>query len=325
MEHKNVFASALTTGGLLSRWDDVFQALRRVYLLEGPSFWKSLFLRLVGLALEDRGFGVVYCRDSADHLSLEGIVVDVLGAGVVAKLHGTPPPGVVVTRVPVGGGASEEEECLPEEEKARPLLAAAGAAWRELAAAHRGALELEAARRQAEAWARETFRKPLRLRRFFAGTLAPEGPVDYLGHLARGYRRCFLSGPPGTGRPVLEELLFQALGRHYEVEVFYSYLEPEAPILVLVPEAGVALIDGTCGFGPAPQPDDVVWDLGPLLGGEVPGAAEQEARAAGLVGAAREVLLHRARSLPASPPPSSEEVASFVRRLLAEAAHALVP
>lgn len=334
---KHVFVSALTSKGYFSYWDEALQDLKHIYLLQGSPGCKSLFLRLVGLALADRGYQVEYFHRTEDHVALEGLAVRSLGIGVLDGVR----PGLnysrlashaKVTEIPVSGCSLNQGKNQDDDEgykarlEAAKLLQEAGEIWACISSYYRTRLNAEAVKLRAINWAEEILVKPTRLRRYFAGAISSEGPINLIPHLTAGCRgRYLVLGAPGTGSLLLQQVLIEVLSRHYEVEIYHSYLNPEEPVMILLPEAEIAVIDGTNGYHVTPQPGDVIWDLsgymgpGAQAGGEIQAAgseAELEALLAAVVQA-----LSRAQDTGGQNviPPSENEVKSFISHVLREA------
>ncbi len=84
--NKHLFASALTGKGFHSFWGEVLADLQHLYLLQGSSQDEtSVFLRMVGHALTERGHRVSYCHRPGSRLALEGLVVMPLRAAILDR------------------------------------------------------------------------------------------------------------------------------------------------------------------------------------------------------------------------------------------------
>ncbi len=341
--NKHLFASSLTSRGFFSYWDEVLQDLKRVYLLKGSSSaGKSLFLRLLGFALADRGYQVEYFHKPEDHMTLEGLVIQALGVGI---LNGVPPglsggghplslqvteislPDQSLSQEKEEEGKARREESQQARLQAADLLREAGEAWTRICAHYRKGLDEEAIKFRAASWARTIFPKPPQLKHFFAGTIASEGAVDFISFLSAACQeRYFIKGAPGAGSLVMREILTHALSRHYKVEVYHSCLHPEDPVMLIFPEISTAVIDGTGEYNPSPLPGDTVWDLSGYL--EVEARSEGKAEASGAEAKLMSLLAAAARALGRAQqgeeqieiPPSQEDVAAFISRLLQETA-----
>lgn len=307
--NRHVFARTLTGKGVYSYWGEVLSGLKRVYILQGAGpGGRSLFLRLAGIALTDRGYQVEYYHRAEDHLALEGLVVPVLRAGILdvscAGLAAEDfPPHLQVVEVnwdtsnsriedlvqyaTMSGSSGEvsnncegnsPNEGIPQggPDKAARFLKEAEAVWKRICMADKARFDEESVRSQAAVWVRELLARPSCFKRFFAGTVTPEGPVSFIPHLtAICEKRYFIKGTPGSGRPVIQEILIQGLCRYYAVEAYYSYLDQKNPVMLIYPELGVAVVDGTCGCAPVSLPEDTVWDVTAAAIQETEGDREQ--------------------------------------------------
>ncbi|NPV29132.1 MAG: hypothetical protein HPY58_05610 [Firmicutes bacterium] len=350
VRNKHVFASSLTSRGFFSYWDEILQDLKYVYLLKGSSpAGKSLFLRLLGLALADRGYQVEYFHKPEDHMTLEGVVVRSLGAAV---LDGLPfglnrggsglAPKVMEISLPERTSLQERDGEAARQARLQvaELLREAGEAWARVCAHYRKRLDEEAVKIRAANWAQEIFPKSSQLKHFFVDTIAPEGPVDFISFLSAACRKRYLiKGAPGTGSLVIQEILNHALSRHYRAEVYHSYLNPGDPVMLIFPEISTAVIDGTGGYHPSPLPGDTTWDLTGCLrpGGEgggrseTPGTEAEQAEVelsfllAAAAQAVRKAQQEQQEEEQIEAPPSGEAVAAFISRLLREASCSQTP
>ncbi|HAA90168.1 MAG: Uncharacterized protein XD63_0744 [Thermoanaerobacterales bacterium 50_218] len=270
MAGKHTFVRVLTGEGILSYLDDLLQDLVKVFLLQGAtSLGRSLFLRLVGLGLCDRGYqDVEFFHSPFDHISLEGLVLREKGIGVfdgevfsLENLEGF--PGIEIVEEVFLPAVSLPGEPLDEAliEDVVEVLHEATAMWKDFCF-HQGKLiDQHFLAGKVSAWAGEFLRKPRRLRRYFAVSLSPEGDVGFISNLSRGCcRRYLIRGVPGSGCFLLHQVLLEALSRHYQVEAYYSYLNPEDPVVVILPEERIAFIDTTSGVGVEVLPSDVIWE-----------------------------------------------------------------
>jgi hypothetical protein len=148
--------------------------------------------------------------------------------------------------------------------------------------------------------------------------------VDFISFLSAGCReRYLIKGAPGTGSLVIQEILSHALSRHYKVEAYHSYLNPDDPVMLIFPEISTAVIDGTSGYQPSPLPCDIVWDISGYVrsGKETPREETEKAEAelSFLLAAAAQAL---GRAQPGEEqietPLTREDVTAFTSRLLQE-------
>lgn len=272
MENNNrhLFGSALTGRGFVSYWRSHFEDFRLLYLLNGgtPAV-QSLTIRLLGLALADRGFGVNYFHRAEYPRFLEGLTVPSRAAGVLSGGHpcareGVFPPHLEVLDVALPGapGGLSEGALGPGLNEALRLLQAAGETYERIRRRGGEPVDEGAVAARAAGWIEELrVGKPL-LRHYFAGSVAAGGVRDFISHLSGFCRKRYvLRGAPGAGAVAVREVLIQALSRGCPVDACHSWINPGDLVLLLLPENGVAVVDGTCGYEPELLPGDVVWEL----------------------------------------------------------------
>lgn len=272
MESRNrhVFASALTGRGFVSYWQSHFVDLKRLFLLNGgtPAV-QSLALRLLGPALADRGCRVDYFHRAEYPHFLEGLMVPSLAAGVLSGDHpcareGVFPPHLKVLGVDLPGrsGRLPDGRTCPGFAEAVRLVQSAGEMHERLCRGFRAQMDGEAVAARAAGWVQELRERTPYLRHYFAGSVAAGGVADFIDHLSGLCRkRYILRGAPGTGAVAMREILIQALSRGFLVDACHSWINPSDLVMLILPEIGVAVVDGTCGCDPEPLPGDVVREL----------------------------------------------------------------
>lgn len=242
---------------------------RFLFLLKGgiPQA-QSLVFRLLGLALADRGRQVDYFHHPADPLLLEGVLVPSLAAGVLTAAHPAARElpflqHLVVKEVDLPGGTV----CLADhKEPFSSVLQIASGISRHLCPNLRAQLDEEVVAARAVGWVQELQEKEPYIKHYFAGTTAAEGVVCFIDHITGPYRkRYLLQGAPATGAVVMQDILIDALSRHFFVEVFHSWINPADLVVLVFPEIGVSVVDSTCGCKLKPLPDDVIWEKGETL------------------------------------------------------------
>ncbi len=335
--NKHLFASALTGKGFHSFWGEVLADLQHLYLLQGSSQDEtSVFLRMVGHALTERGHRVSYCHRPGSRLALEGLVVMPLRAAILDRsctgLYGISAPLYLrVVEIDLPRQAHRQKQDSGEEElqgrlEAMRLLEEAARMWEDTCAFFRLHSAGRVSHWMGAGWMKELLEKPSRLKHFFAGTVTAEGSVDLIDHLTSGCRkRYFIRGVPGTGGPVMQDALFRGLSRHWDVEAYHSYIDPGYLVALIFPEIGLAVVDGTCGFALSPLPGDIVCDLAEYQGGG--SAFAHAARTTGKQAELDDLLKAAGRALRRSQKSavptgvSGQDVAAFVSRFLKETAN----
>lgn len=323
---KHLFVSALTVKGYCSFVGEVLNGFQRLYLLRGGGKpYKSLFLRMAGNGLADRGFKTEFYHRPEDHLSLEGVGVPELGmillddlcAGLTALRQ---PEKLQVAELDLGPeqplSVSQPGEQKIEDE-VMPYLLEAGRIWE-------GMQGHPPVSRPDSSWLLEQIpelkAQPTRIRRYFSGSISAGGPVSFIPHLTTFCRaRYRISGSPGSGQGMMREILHQSLLRNIRVEVYHSYLQPDSLVLLLLPEIGIAVVDGSS------CPELELWSDDRLLtveGEEKAGNGDPRvaARLRELLTAAGSALLRRERSWNGKMDPQYQRVDRFVSELIRELA-----
>src|SRR5680860_75500 len=97
---RHYFAEGMTTRGYISLLPNMMPSWRRVYvLLGGPGTGKSTFIKVIGLELLDRGYGVDFLRSVRDPDSMAGFIMPQMGLVMLDAMEVSPlrwrAPGVV--------------------------------------------------------------------------------------------------------------------------------------------------------------------------------------------------------------------------------------
>jgi hypothetical protein len=268
-KNRHYLASALTGRGFLSYWPERFKELKRLYLFQGNTVYgQSLIIRLLGLALEDRGMHINYFHRAEDPMVLEGMIIPSKGFGVLSRdhpcahLNSFPSLEVKTVELPGESVLSEASMALGNQ-KVGQLLHSARKIYNSRCSGH--GVQLDAGViNKASAWIKELQERGVALKHFFAGSVTVQGEVEFLHHLLKHCRkRYLLKGATGSGAIVMQEILIEALSYSYAVEVFLSWIDPIQRVALFIPEIQVAVVDMTCYYKDlSPLPEDVVWDLG---------------------------------------------------------------
>ena len=260
------FAAANSCGGFVSMFEDIFGGLSRLYIIKGGSgTGKSRMMEDIARAAEARGFAAQRYYCSADHTSLDGVIIPALDCGMI---DGTAPhtrdpkyPGAVDEIVNVGAfwdaaelrrNAAEIRALTRHKallfEGAYDAPAAAGGCRRAVTALRRDSILCEKAR----AAARRTVAK---LRAGDGGGLQTR-MLDCIG-MRGAYRfdtfaeaasvRYRLAGDHGGAQAFLRELVAAALERDHTVYVALDPLTVSETVEVYLPDAGIAFVRGTDG------------------------------------------------------------------------------
>lgn len=97
---RHYFAEGMTTRGYISLLPNMMPSWQRVYvLLGGPGTGKSTMIKVIGLELLDRGYGVDFLRSVRDPDSMAGFIMPQMGLAMIDAMEVSPlrwrAPGVV--------------------------------------------------------------------------------------------------------------------------------------------------------------------------------------------------------------------------------------
>jgi len=97
---RHYFAEGMTTRGYISLLPNMMPSWQRVYvLLGGPGTGKSTLIKVIGLELLDRGYGVDFFRSVRDPDSMAGFIMPQMGLAMLDAMEVSPlrwrAPGVV--------------------------------------------------------------------------------------------------------------------------------------------------------------------------------------------------------------------------------------
>lgn len=269
-KNRHFFASALTCGGFLSFWPDLFKELKRLYLLQGSTpRGQSLVIRMLGLALEDRGLPTNYFHRAEDPMVLEGLTASSRAFGVLCYDHPCANRDYFLAHLKVSIVELPGENDLPKEymslkcEKIEHILQSAREIHNSFYPGCSAQLETEVIKKAA-GWIQEFQERESNLKRYFAGSVTALGEVDLLNHILCDCRKRYvIKGSPGMGSEVMQEILVQALSCNHKVKAFHSWIEPKDRVVLFFPEIQVAVVDLTCCYNDISSlPGDIVWDLG---------------------------------------------------------------
>lgn len=267
-ESGHYLASALTGRGFLSYWPELFKKLERLYLFQGNTpMGQSLAIRLLGVALADRGLLVNYFHRAEDHMVLEGLIVSSRAFGVLSFDHPCAnqeffPSHLEVVVAGLPGRNLPGYNRVLNYDKTEQLLQSARIIHNSYCSGYSAQLDT-GFMEKAAGWVEEFQERESGLNHYFAGGINALGEMNFLDHLLTGCRKCYLiRGFPGTGAMVMQEILVQALSRCYSVDVFHSWIEPADRVALLFPKIRVAVVDMTCCYQDfSSLPVDIIWDL----------------------------------------------------------------
>ncbi len=241
----------------------------RIYCLKGgPGTGKSTFLKRIGKAMSEAGYGVEYMHCSSDPDSLDGLVIPALRAALIdgTAPHVTDPvhPGAVDEIINLGeywdGDAirlhREPIMRLTEQigrlfKRAYKYIGAAKSLMDDIVETFEQATDMAGAPRQAQRIIeREMWKEPVdgrlgSIRKLFATAITPAGIVHHLDTLFdHDYKVYSIKNIWGVGvHDLLTRLGTEAVCRGLDTEMFYCPVMPETRIEhVLIPELKLAFV-----------------------------------------------------------------------------------
>lgn len=266
-EDRHVFPGGNTPAGFYSYYRYILlqDAASRIFVVKGgPGVGKSTFMRKIGEAMGEAGHPVEYMHCSSDPGSLDGLVIPGLRA---ALIDGTAPhvvdpqnPGAVDEIVNLGqywslSGIKEHRGEIVETnaavgvlfERAYRYLGAAKMVYDDRNAIYARCTDITGAYAELEKLmplftGRPRGARPGRERRLFASAITPEGFVNYLGSLLRGYKDVYkLKGDGPLPNAFLKAAAEEAARRGLDTEGYYCPMEPGGKLEhLLIPELSLA-------------------------------------------------------------------------------------
>lgn len=300
-----MFVGCVTPQGYMSYAECDLAALERVFVLLGaPGCGKSSLISRVAENMCERGFDVELWQGTDASGGAEGVVIPELKAAVVdagfQEYIRPQNPGVVEEIYNLGDCWEQEKLAAKREEIKRlgqelkrglkreaGLLALYQQGREKLYAAAGILLSEPEVDDICTALAHELFAaRHVQVRRFFAEALTAGGITSCAQELSACCNRRYLLS--GDAAPVLEKLAEQAAELGHSVDIYYSYLAPERPVLLILPGLSVALADaGLADLEPLYHdelirlaPADTAEQLAEVLEGEELVRAREEAAAA---------------------------------------------
>ncbi|MBQ3199951.1 MAG: hypothetical protein IJB67_06255 [Firmicutes bacterium] len=252
------FAGCNTPQGYISFAEENLGRLERVFVLLGaPGCGKSSMIKRVAKNLQDRGYDVELWQEAVEPESAAGVVIPQLGVAVVDAgwqqkwaLHN---PGVVEEICNLGSCWQQnklrrnhrEIKRLSAQIKATMqqetgLLAVYGGEQVSYAAADVRLSEEElgavCSQLAEEIFAEEN----LQVRRFFAEVLTANGLQSYAQELSAACRRRFLLTEQAA--EILTHLADEVVRRGHNVDLYYSFWQPDKLCMLILPQASVAVL-----------------------------------------------------------------------------------
>lgn len=265
---KRLLPGSNTPVGFYSYFDYIIDAreARKIYYFKGgPGVGKSYMMKKIAYEIINRGVDVEFHHCAADPESLDAIVIPSIG---VAIIDGTSPhlldpkyPSITGCIFNLGEFLNEkglqkfkgEIMQLMEDNKntytrAYKYLAAARLIHDDIEWINGYCMDFYGANRETNKLIEKYLynirdrKRPGRSRHLFGSSYTLKGRVDhgesFIG-IVEGI--IYIKGDEGTGRSrLLEKLLYTALNKGYEVEVYHEPLVPEKIESIIIPEINLA-------------------------------------------------------------------------------------
>ncbi|MGI6713197.1 MAG: PRK06851 family protein [Bacillota bacterium] len=268
---KYIFPGGNTCRGFVSFYPSGLENMDQIFILKGgPGTGKSTLIRKIGREMIDKGYNIEFWQCSSDNNSLDGVIIPTLKAAIV---DGTAPhivepkyPGIVDEIVNLGDhwdisrlkSYKNEVIKLTNEVSASfsttyQYLKEAKTVHDQWEKIHIDALDFQKANEEASRLTEEIFsniqeqESSPRVRHLFASAITPLGMVNYIDNITADCQtRYIVKGLPGTGKSTLTKKIIQAaVEKKYDVNVCHCSLDPDSVDMVLIPQLGTAVIDGT--------------------------------------------------------------------------------
>lgn len=268
---RNLYANGITAHGFYSLYPAIREQLDYLFIIKGaPGTGKSTLIKNIADTLIEKGEKIEIIRSPKDNELLDGLIIPRLNIGLLVS---SPPFTLEAKYV----GAREEEIDLNEGLKMQQLLT-----WKHeiihltdllekkyeeavyhLAKAKEIHLEHEKiyiehmnfdlanqltvelideifSKHQPEA------RKAVH-RQLFLGATTPQGPVNSIDNITETVKqRIIIKGRAGSGKStILNKIVQEATKRGVNAEIFQCGFDPTSLDMVILPELGYAVLDGT--------------------------------------------------------------------------------
>ena len=245
---------------------DQQEAVRIISIKGGPGVGKSTFMRKIGEAMLEKGYGVEYMHCSSDNHSLDGVVIPAIK---VALLDGTAPhvvdpihPGAVDEILNLGEYWNEEgisrhkQAIIDSSAKVGKLFARA---YRYLAASKEFYDDMYMIYQEATKEAcvnkeatniieNELQNMPLsdkvgKVRKLFVSAITPSGLCNELDSIVKNETVYKISGESGTGtEKLIKKVREAAIERGLDVESYYCPMQPEEKLEhIVISKIGLTL------------------------------------------------------------------------------------
>lgn len=281
------YAGGNTARGFHSLYDSNLVGLKKIFILKGdPGTGKSTLMKNIGQIFTDQGYGMQYLHCSSDNASMDGVIINELGVGII---DGTAPhvveqkiQGVEEQFINLGEAldmvalANRQETIDHLTQQISESFQSAYSAFAEALSIHdeweaifidnmdfEKADELTAEMIEI-LFADQTKESISDVRHRFLGAATPQGAVDYVPNLTSDLaHRYFIKGRPGSGKStMLKKIAKQAEERGFDVEIYHCGFDPNSLDMVIVRDLGFAIFDSTAPHEYFPsRKGDIIIDV----------------------------------------------------------------
>jgi DNA replication protein DnaC len=261
-------ATANTSTGFVSFFDNLLKDTERVYILKGgPGSGKSTFIKKIGNELLSHGFDVDFIFSCMDSNSYDGIFIKEINVAIVNGIK----PNLIEPKYP---GAIERlldfgdfwdiDFLRQEKDKIKYYFDEIGREYKKFYVHLKNAKDIH------DKWEKEyllgmDFKKATRItnniideyitlnekfrgKEFhrFACATTLNGQLCFYENLTEGIKnRIILKGPPGSGKTTMLSSISKAgIESGYEVEIYHCAFDSESIDMIIIPKLSFAMLDG---------------------------------------------------------------------------------
>lgn len=262
---RRMFPGGNTSQGFSSLHDNIIGLNRNaLYILKGmPGGGKSSLMKEIGKRALEEDFSVEYHHCPSDPSSIDGIVINELGIGII---DGTPPhamdpvyPGlgdkivnlaVYIDSSKIAGHKDEIAKAKTNNKKAYRRVfnyfKAARLVYDEIEEAHKEYVDFNKVNNMSKEYLDEIFSREIvegrnykfKTRYMFSNAYTPQGYFDYTETIIDGVKhRYYLDGEIGTGKSTfLKRVVERANMENFHIEIYHNPFIPEKIESLLIHE-----------------------------------------------------------------------------------------
>lgn len=253
---RRMFPGGNTSHGFCSFHDNIIGEKRNLlYILKGmPGGGKSSLMKEMGKRAAEEGFTLEYHHCPSDPTSIDGIVINELGVGIV---DGTPPhpmdpvyPGmgdkiinlaVYIDASKITGYKDEITQAKANNKKAYRRVfnyfKAARSVYDEIVQVNREYVDFKRVNKMTKDYLEEIFSKEIingkkykfKNRHMFSNAYTPQGYFDYTESIIDGVKnRYYLKGDMGTGKSTfMKRIIERANMEDFHLEIYHDSFAPD--------------------------------------------------------------------------------------------------